>query len=549
MRRLSRLFAVRRPWKSFETSVALTTPSEQGNSISVDFVCDDAIGEQVERIVMSRRSWSMVHLIFMLFWLTLMSLTEAYPVESKPLNNNPDTWNFGDGWLTFNPRNSADPSASALIGNDPHIKKSKITPKSIFIAPNSWPTVCPHGFRIDDNGKCIKTVTINQDELLAARISELFGIDESPSNNKNSDIDSDYYDFDDESKADKDAGPLQFTLPLAIDIEEVEDGKRVEYVIEDKIFTMRNLRPEEPTTVKFVEPTTVKLVEPTTVIIEEPTTFKVEESTTVIVVIPTTIKSEESTSSAPVTETTEPVSTDEPTTSSIAAIDNEEKISTTTETILSVESSIVSVTENLPVDSTIKNDEEVNTTVEPTTTTTTTTTQKPTTVKIFSVDFLPNSKRKSNRNGQASARLQNSRDRDKAVRPRKQKTTAVSTKSNEKLMTKLYKIEGEKTPKKNRTRNGSKRPGNRKTTTTTTEATTEEFPAVTQKPFWWLPKGWSIDETKEKPVLVRFWAKQPLQQDERARSHNSRQRVNSRMPTDNIFQEVTGSEISTVLQK
>lgn len=454
------------------------------------------------------------------------SLTEAYPVESKPLNNNPETWNFGEGWLLFNPRNSADPSASALISSDPHVKKSKITPKSIFIAPNSYTAneqLCPHGYRVDDNGKCIKTVTINQDEIFAARISELFGIDESP--NKNSDIDSDYYDFDDETKSDKDSGPLQFNLPLTIDIEEEGDGKKVEYIIAEK-FTVRSLHPSDVTT--------------------------------------TTEKIEETTESAPVTESTQSVFTEEPTTNFTTLVEIVDEIITTTESTI-VPSSTVKDDDDETTNSTLMTitvepiTETSSTTPVPTTTSTTTmstttSTPEPSTttmklpVQIFSVDFLPNTRRKSDRIGQASSRLKNSRDREKYIRPRKQKTTAVSTKSGDKVVTKLHKIERDQVPKKNRTRGGSKRPGYRKSTTT--EINTESpVTTTTQKPFWWLPKGWSIDESKDKPVLVRFWAQQPLPNDERARSHSSHQRMNSKMPTDNIFREITAPELESMLKK
>lgn len=441
----------------------------------------------------------------------LMSMTEAYPVESKPLNNNPETWNFGDGWLLYNPRNSADPSASALIASDPHVKKSKITPKSIFIAPSSYTTneqLCPNGFRVDDNGKCIKTVTINQDEILVARISELFGIDENP--NKNSDIDSDYYDFDDESKSEKDSGPLQFNLPLAIDVEEEVDPKKVEYIITEK-FTMRSLNPKD--------------------------------------VITTTEKVDETTTSALVTESTQSVFTEEPIKNSTMEFIDETV--TTTETIVAQSSTVKDDDSTLMTATVEQSTEPSTTTPVPTTSTTTTTPKPPTTttkppMKIFSVDFLPQAQRKSNRFGQAG-RLKNSRDREKYDRPRKQKTTAVSTKSNEKVVTKLHKIERDQVPKKNRTRSNPKRPGYRKYTSTTEIVT--ETPATTPKPFWWLPKGWSIDESKEKPVLVRFWAEQPLPHDDRARSHSSRQRVNSKMPTDDIFREITAPELESSLKK
>lgn len=434
--------------------------------------------------------------------MSLLTDVHMYPVESKPLNNNPDTWNFGaESWMLYSPQNLSDTSALALVSSDPHVKKSKITPKSIFIAPNAFNVqLCPHGFfRVDDNGKCIKTVKINQDEILAARISELFGVDENP--NRNSDIDSDYYDFDDESKSEKDSGPLQINLPLAIDIEEDEDGKKIGFIIEEKlVITMRNLNPKD-------------------VVI---TTEKIEETTTL----------------APVTEINDSV-TEEPNISSTISTENIDDIITTTETLTTNSTEM---------------DDIISTTIQPQPTTeeSQTTTQRllKTTTKIFSVDFMPQkSQRKSNRIGQLNSKLQNSRDRE---RPRKQKTTVVSTKSNEKLTpTKLYKIERDQIAKKNRTRSGSKRPGQRKLTTTTAEPDSASSP-VTQKPFWWLPKGWKIDETKEKPILIRYWDKVPLpQEDQRARSHTSlQQRVNSRMPTDNIFREITAPEqLEKVLKK
>lgn len=459
--------------------------------------------------------------------LALSQLTDTYPVESKPLNNNPDTWNFGDGWLIFNPRNSADPSAEALISSDPHIKKSKITPKSIFIAPSVYTVTekqCPHGYRIDNNGECIKTVTINQDDVLAARISELFGVDSNPS--KGSDIDSDYYDFDDDTKSEKDSGPLQInlTLPL-IDIEEEVDGQKVELVIEEK-FVMRNLNPKDVLT------TTEKVMEVSTTMASEaaPTTLVTDE-----VVSSTTLVS----------------STEEPTPGSKSE-DPTTEMSTTQEstTVKDDEVESTSTMTEEPVAET------TSTEAPTTTTTTTTTTCRPTTTKIFSVDFMPKSQRKSNRlGGESSARLKASRDRDKFDRPRKQKTTVASLKSasDKATMTKLYKIEREQVPKKNRTRNGSPKRPNRKLTTTTeivTESPVTDTTSTTQKPFWWLPKGWSIDETREKPVLVRFWSQQPLHHDDRARSHNgSRQRANSKMPTDNIFREITAPELADALNQ
>lgn len=435
----------------------------------------------------------MVQLTILCWFLSVSFLTtNAYPVESKPLNNNPDSWDLGtNNWMLYSTQNdSSDPSALALIGSDPHVKKSKITPKSIFIAPNAYNAPvhvqCSMGYRIDDNGKCIETVTINQDKILAARISELFGVDNNP--NPNSDNDSDYYDSDDESKSEKDSGPLQVILPLAIDIEEEDNGKKIEYVFEEKlVITMRNLNPNDVAT--------------------------------------TTNKPEDISTTVSFTEKPDSISTEEPLASTTYTTEIVEESTMTTEaTITSTE--IEELTTLLP------------TTVKTTNAPITTTTALPSTTKIFSVDFLPKSQRKSNRISQASAGLKNSPDRI-----RKQKTTTISTKPNEKLtQTKLYKLDKGQVPKKNRTRNGSKRTSLRKVTTTTEINTESPVKASTQKPFWWLPAGWSIDETKEKPVLVRFWAQQPLL-NERARSHDSRQRMNSRMPTDTIFREINVPEL------
>jgi hypothetical protein len=85
-------------------------------------------------------------------------LVDSYPVESLPLKNNPDSWNFGAENLSWE-------SASALT-SDSHVKKSKITPKSIFIAPSSSGIICPSGYKIDDNGKCLKIITIDSGNVL-----------------------------------------------------------------------------------------------------------------------------------------------------------------------------------------------------------------------------------------------------------------------------------------------------------------------------------------------------------------------------------------------
>lgn len=386
----------------------------------------------------------------------------ALPVESKPLNNNPESWN-----LYFVPRDPLNPSAEALIGIDPHIKKSKITPKSIFIAPNKNldQTICPNGYRIDDYGKCIKTVTVNQDDILVSRLAELFGEDNS---NKATISDSDYYDMFEEEKNNENAGPLQFNIPLMVD---VDDGKKkMEYIIEEKVITMRNLPPPQK---QVAAPITTEKI-----IVENSELIKPDEFTTTENLPKTTTEIEETTTEVPTT-----------------------------------------------------------TTESTTTTTTTTTTQAPLPptllpYKLNNVEYVPKFTRKSNR----------TRVKSRTRRPRP--TLLSSTSSSSVVVQKPS--QSLQPPKRTRLRSGSKR---RKTTVTTT--TTTEVP-VTHKPFYWLPKGWTIDETKkDKPVLIRFWADEPQQKssyDERARSHGSRsQRMNSKKPSEEFFKEVTVPELEEIL--
>ncbi|KAL7044967.1 hypothetical protein ACKWTF_002122 [Chironomus riparius] len=479
----------------------------------------------------------MLYRILLLSWCMLMSAL-ALPIESKPLNNNPESWNLS--WLVFTPRNSSDPSAEALVSSDPHVKKSKITPKSIFIAPSAYSNhdrVCPHGYRIDDNGKCIKTVTINQDDILAARLTDLFGIDENSDKNGNSDSD---YDYDEDKN--ENSGPLQINLPLAIDIqEETSNGKKVEYIIEEKIVNMRNLdpknaKPKVEEIKKIVSaPVSEKLISNDLLVTPEITTtteIPLDDLTT------TTQKVYE-------LSTDKPIISDAEVTTTImneSATDSENTVmtqSSTKQTLPTTEkpttlSSITTTSERIPISTTTE-----KTKIVPT---------KPELFKINSVDFMPKiTQRKTNRN-----RGKNSRTRK--PKPIIQQQPSQSTENQ--VILKSHSIDQLPIPKKNRTRNGMKR---RKlstmktsTSTSTTTTTTTEIPVPTHnKPHYWLPKGWTIDETtKEKPVLIRFWSEQPIPHEERARSHNSRhQRVNSRMPTESMFKEITAPELEGILKE
>lgn len=86
--------------------------------------------------------------------LTLLSKAiSCLPVTSKALNDDADLLIWQTAWYAQHLRQT--PFAGAA---------KKITAKSIFITPNLQHNVshCPPGYKIDDNGKCIKIVSINQ---------------------------------------------------------------------------------------------------------------------------------------------------------------------------------------------------------------------------------------------------------------------------------------------------------------------------------------------------------------------------------------------------
>ena len=126
------------------------------------------------------------------------------PITSKPLDNNPDhlAW---ESWVLRGPSEGG--------------KARKITPKSIFITPNLnniTAPICPQGYKVDHNGKCIQIVTINTADLLVTRLQSIFGM---PSETTNTDDGGDVYDYGDYGESD-DSGPYQVNLPLNIDLAE-----------------------------------------------------------------------------------------------------------------------------------------------------------------------------------------------------------------------------------------------------------------------------------------------------------------------------------------
>lgn len=80
------------------------------------------------------------------------------PVTSKALENNSDQLIWQTAWFV-----SEGERESPFVGGD-----RKITAKSIFITPNfsnQETSHCPPGYKIDEKGKCIKLVNVNQSNL------------------------------------------------------------------------------------------------------------------------------------------------------------------------------------------------------------------------------------------------------------------------------------------------------------------------------------------------------------------------------------------------
>uniref|UniRef100_A0A182LWM0 Folded gastrulation N-terminal domain-containing protein n=1 Tax=Anopheles culicifacies TaxID=139723 RepID=A0A182LWM0_9DIPT len=138
-------------------------------------------------------------------WFVLLAVlvTDALPITSKPLDNNPDHLTWEAAWL------SEDNRASMPLGG----KSKKITPKSIFITPflNSYnASACPPDYKVDYNGKCIQVVSINTADILVTKLQSLFS--QHGANNGAATGEDDYdYDYDS-------TGPFHVNLPLSIDL-------------------------------------------------------------------------------------------------------------------------------------------------------------------------------------------------------------------------------------------------------------------------------------------------------------------------------------------
>ena len=419
--------------------------------------------------------------MFLLCTCMLLTLTFGlgFPITSEPLNNNPDSWGTlddTDTLLVINPLiDVRDPLQQALIAV-PNLKAKKITAKSIFIAPNSLNSgnslhyQCASGYRIDDNGKCIKTVTINQDDILAARINALFGID---ANNKINIDNDDYYDTDDTDNHESTDvfGPLQINLPLSIGSDDT---------MKNTILSIDNFNQQITTTEKLDDLTT--------------------------------------TTDAPTAPTQSTMQADFDIVSTIAT-DIIEETETTIDNVFTEETTIA-------------------TTMMPETTTD----------YIISVDIIPKGMRTVT-DTEISGKMRIPLPKENHNhRHRKQKTSHRRTTHRQKPITKMYKLNRIQLPKQHINVTTTESPIRR---TTTTPAPV--LSNTTKNQFWWLPKGWKVDQTKENPTLVRFWFKEmPLVEEKMKSKHNSQSnshRINSRKPTERLFKEMNGLELQQIRKK
>lgn len=97
----------------------------------------------------------------------LLKICKSLPVTSKALENSSDQLIYA-AYSYSNAKE--DRKESPFTG-----ESKKITAKSIFITPNfNQNTICPSGFKVDDNGKCIKIVSINQGERFMTSFFDKF---------------------------------------------------------------------------------------------------------------------------------------------------------------------------------------------------------------------------------------------------------------------------------------------------------------------------------------------------------------------------------------
>ncbi|XP_055598755.1 mucin-2-like isoform X2 [Uranotaenia lowii] len=174
-------------------------------------------------------------LILLSYSVCMFTLARALPITSKPLDNSPDHLTWEASWLSGDSR---------LAGSGG--KAKKITPKSIFIAPqlNGYNgSLCPPDSKIDYTGKCIQVVNINTADILVTKLQSILGNGGALPGG-----DADYdYDYDP-------SGPFQVNLPLSIDLpgeSPIQPAKQV-----DPIYEAAILEVPSTTTVRVLETTT-----------------------------------------------------------------------------------------------------------------------------------------------------------------------------------------------------------------------------------------------------------------------------------------------------
>jgi Folded gastrulation N-terminus len=108
--------------------------------------------------------------ILIILFVCYKTLCKALPVQSPPVEEGNDQFIWQQQWFSHDNNQPSSPFAS---------NSKKITAKSIFIAPSFVQVTqyCPPDHRID-NGKCIKVVNINSDNILATRLANLLTTDD-----------------------------------------------------------------------------------------------------------------------------------------------------------------------------------------------------------------------------------------------------------------------------------------------------------------------------------------------------------------------------------
>lgn len=462
----------------------------------------------------------------------------SYPITSQPLTNNPDSWALEDSWLIFNPKNSVSLAEPLIASYD--LKAKKITPKSIFIAPNSNFLTgapgksCQPGQRIDENGNCIKIVTVNQDELILHQLHQLLHKGDDAGSNSNIDYgDYDYGSEDsDEQKFEESQGPQKFVLPLVIENNPefngnkhvAEDNKKIGFIIDDEDPKPAQLNNEKTKTTVSIVPQTTTFIPPTLFSDDE----NVEDTThsTIFETLPTEVYSfyRDETDRDEILTTTElPKTTELPTTTDLPPTtfktDNEGMETTTLVTENEETTTLIPKTDPTTM-------EAITTTLDPEEETTTvyrTTTLEPISTRLKShrqknrkhhhqnstsiITESPNYQRSNSRKQKTSSanrsdqRFSNTAIIDRTQLPKKQSLTST-----------LAYPETTRTPK----RRVSVSTSTVMPTIVRVSVSTIPSPPITstEPSVIWVPRGGSdTSQRQNQPVLIRFWSNMPLVQD------------------------------------